>query len=116
MRKGNQDLLAALNEGLAIVMADGTFRALHAKWFSTLEAVGRTKSRIVVGGDSDYPPYEFLDQNGQPSGYNVDLTRAIAQQMGLMVDIQLGTWGKTRKGLEAGISMWSKGRLFRRKG
>ena len=40
---------------------------------------------IIVGGDRDYPPYEFLDQNGQPAGYNVDLTKAIADVMGMKV-------------------------------
>ncbi|NCA83365.1 MAG: transporter substrate-binding domain-containing protein [Opitutae bacterium] len=101
-RKGDNPLLAALNEGLSIAMADGTFRELHAKWFSDIEAAGRTKSRIIVGGDHNYPPYEFLDRNGQPAGFNVDLTRAIARHLGLSIDIQLGSWGNIRKGLEAG--------------
>jgi two-component system sensor histidine kinase EvgS len=64
VRNGNGALLAQLNEGLAIAMADGTSRRLHAKWFSALEAMGLSKSRIVVGGDDDYPPSEFLDENG----------------------------------------------------
>ncbi len=100
--KENAALLAALNEGLAIVMADGTFRVLHTKWFSALETAARQKSRIVVGGDSDYPPYEFLDRNGQPAGYNVDLTRAIARQMGVTVDIRLKPWSRVQKGMESG--------------
>ncbi|HEU4385057.1 MAG TPA: transporter substrate-binding domain-containing protein [Anaeromyxobacteraceae bacterium] len=100
--KGRRELLGVLNEGLSIVMADGTFRHLHAEWFSSLEAIGRARSRIVVGGDADYPPYEFLDQNGQPAGYNVDLTRAIARQLGVAVDIQLGPWARTRARLEQG--------------
>lgn len=102
VRQGDSELLAALNEGLAIVMADGTYRALHTKWFSALEALGRTKSRIVVGGDSNYPPYEFLDRNGQPAGFNVAITRAIARQMGLPIEIRLGTWSSIRKGLGSG--------------
>ncbi len=101
-RKGDRVLLAALNEGLSIAMADGTFRALYAKWFSPIETLGRTKSRIMIGGDSNCPPYEFLDRNGQPAGFNVDLTRAIASRMGLSVDIQLGTWGTVRKNLSNG--------------
>ena len=64
--------------------------------------MGRRRSRIVVGGDSDYPPYEFLDQNGQPAGFAVDLTRAIARHMGVSVDIQLGPWRSTRARLERG--------------
>ncbi len=101
-RKGNHELLALLNEGLSIVMADGTFRKLYATWFSGIEAFGQTRSRIIVGGDSDYPPYEYLDKNGQPAGYNVDLTRAIARQLGLEIEIRLEAWGEIRKGLGTG--------------
>ena len=102
VRKGDGELLAALNEGLALAMANGTFRSLHARWFADIAGIARTKSRIVVGGDHNYPPYEFLDRNGQPAGFNVDLTRAIARQMGLVVDIRLGKWSEIRKGLETG--------------
>ena len=102
VRKGDSALLAKLNEGLAIAIANGTFRQLQVQWFATLEALGRAKSRIVVGGDSNFPPYEFLDNNGQPAGYIVDLTRAIARRMGLQVEIRLGPWGTIRKGLASG--------------
>lgn len=102
VRKGDHGLLSALNEGLAIVIADGTFRRLQAKWFGPLEARGRPGRRVVVGGDEDYPPYEFVDRNGQPAGLNVDLTRAIARQLGIEVDIRLGEWGTVRRGLEDG--------------
>ena len=101
VRKGDDVLLAALNEGLSIAVADGTFRRLHAKWFADLEATGRSRSRLVVGGDRAYPPYEFVDANGQPAGFNVDLTRAIARHLGWAVDVRLGDWGDVRNGLEA---------------
>ncbi|WP_459855709.1 transporter substrate-binding domain-containing protein [Humidesulfovibrio idahonensis] len=57
---------------------------------------------VIVGGDRDYPPYEFLDKDGQPAGYNVDLTRAIAEVMGMKVEIHLGTWASKREGLMDG--------------
>ncbi|MFA7402948.1 MAG: transporter substrate-binding domain-containing protein [Pelobacteraceae bacterium] len=57
---------------------------------------------IVVGGDRDYPPYEFLDKDGQPSGYNVDLTRAIAEVMGMKVEFRLGAWSEMREALQSG--------------
>ncbi|HWR11180.1 MAG TPA: transporter substrate-binding domain-containing protein [Rectinemataceae bacterium] len=100
--KGNTELLATLNEGLSLVVSDGTFRRLYSTWFSEIEALGRAKSRIIVGGDNDYPPYEFLDKNGQPAGYNIDLTRAIAAQSGMEVEIRLGPWDEIRKGLSDG--------------
>lgn len=46
--------------------------------------------RLVVGGSHNNPPYEFLDENNEPSGYNVELTHALAAEMGLDVEIRLG--------------------------
>jgi PAS domain S-box-containing protein len=34
VKKGNHNLLAKLNEGLAIIIADGTYRELYKKWFT----------------------------------------------------------------------------------
>ncbi len=47
---------------------------------------------VIVGGDSNFPPYEYLDEDGEPTGYNVELTRAIADVMGIKVDIRLDEW------------------------
>jgi len=100
VKEGDSKTLALLNEGLSLVMADGTYRHLHAKWFAALELPSHR--RIVVGGDHNYPPYEFLDENGRPAGYNVELTRAIAQAVGLDVEIRLGPWSEIVQGLEKG--------------
>ncbi|HJV33499.1 transporter substrate-binding domain-containing protein, partial [Geomonas sp.] len=60
------------------------------------------KEVVVVGGDSNYPPYEFLDKSGQPAGFNVELTQAIAEVMGLHVEIKLGPWDSMRRALAHG--------------
>lgn len=57
---------------------------------------------IIVGADRDYPPYEFLDKDGNPAGYNVELTRAIADVMGMTVEFRFGGWSDMRAGLAAG--------------
>ena len=59
-------------------------------------------SRIIVGGDNNYPPYEFVDSGGKPSGFNVDLVRAVAEAMGLEVEIKLGPWAGMRRAVETG--------------
>lgn len=60
------------------------------------------KRVIVVGGDHNYPPHEFLNENNQPDGYNVEMTRAIARVMGLEVRIVLGPWDELRDKLKKG--------------
>ncbi|KEA64135.1 putative two-component sensor [Marinobacterium lacunae] len=57
---------------------------------------------IVVGGDHYHPPYEFLDDSGAPAGYNVELTRAIAEVMGVDVRFVFGEWADMRRKLESG--------------
>jgi PAS domain S-box-containing protein len=100
VKEGDRDTLALLNEGLSIVMADGTYRHLHAKWFAALQLP--SDRPIVVGGDHNYPPFEYLDERGRPAGYNVDLTRAIAAQMGLDVTFRLGPWDQVVREMEQG--------------
>lgn len=67
-----------------------------------LEIEVASQPTIIVGGDRDYPPYEFLDKNGQPAGYNVDLTRAIADVMGIKVQFRFGGWSEMRNALLRG--------------
>jgi polar amino acid transport system substrate-binding protein len=57
---------------------------------------------IVIGGDRDYPPYEFVDKNGKPAGYNVDLTKAIADVMGMQIEFRFGGWSEMRNALLKG--------------
>ncbi len=110
VREGDRDTLELLNEGLALVIADGTYRYLHSKWFAALELP--SNRRLVIGGDHNYPPYEYLDQNGRPAGYSVELTRAIARELGLDVEIRLGPWARVRDELERGRIDAVQGMLY----
>ncbi|TFH87825.1 transporter substrate-binding domain-containing protein [Billgrantia azerbaijanica] len=84
-----------------LVMATCLVLAPLPGWGQAVEA-SRDDSVIVVGGDHYHPPYEFLDEDGRPTGYNVELTRAIAEVMGIEVRIELGPWGDMRERLENG--------------
>jgi polar amino acid transport system substrate-binding protein len=60
------------------------------------------KTTVRVGGDFNYPPYEFIDKKGKPAGFNVELTAAIAEVMGLNVELRLGPWSEMRQALDGG--------------
>jgi c-di-GMP phosphodiesterase len=57
--------------------------------------------RLVIGGDRDYPPFERLE-NGLPTGFNVELVKALVTQSGVEVDHRLADWPTTVSALEAG--------------
>ncbi|MBD5770364.1 transporter substrate-binding domain-containing protein [Marinomonas colpomeniae] len=68
----------------------------------TAKDIRDSHSKILIGGDHNYPPYEFINEQGQPDGYNTELTRAIAEVMGIDIEIQLGNWDKMRDSLTKG--------------
>jgi PAS domain S-box-containing protein len=54
---------------------------------------------LRVQGDNNYPPYEYLDENGEPAGFNVDLFKEVCNVMGLKYDLSLDAWDSVRKRL-----------------
>ena len=60
------------------------------------------KRQVIVGGDHNYPPFEWLDEKGQPTGFNTDLMRAIGEVMGFEITFRLEPWDHSRKALEEG--------------
>lgn len=47
---------------------------------------------IRVGGDNNYPPYEFVDENGNYRGFNVDIMRAVAIELGIDIELIPMSW------------------------
>ena len=60
------------------------------------------KTKIIIGGESNNPPFSFLNEKGEPVGFSVDLTRAISKTMGMEFEIRLSLWADARKALENG--------------
>jgi len=66
-----------------------------------LPGAATAKSDVLqFRGNSDFSPYEFINDKNEPDGYNVELTQAIARQLGLKVHIELGQWSDVRRELE----------------
>lgn len=63
---------------------------------------GGTREVIRIAGDSDYLPYEFIDDNGMSSGYNVELSRIIAERLGREPRFYLRKWANVIELLDDG--------------
>jgi len=55
---------------------------------------------LKIGGDSDFPPYEFINENGEPDGFNIDILKAVLKVQGIDYNIELNTWNIVRSLLE----------------
>jgi PAS domain S-box-containing protein len=58
--------------------------------------------RIRVIGDDNFPPYLFLNADGQPEGYLVDLWRLWEQKTGIPVDLNATAWAEAQATLLRG--------------
>ncbi|MDD3107713.1 MAG: transporter substrate-binding domain-containing protein, partial [Alistipes sp.] len=56
------------------------------------EAVGATSPKVKVLGDRFFPPYEFINEEGKPEGFNVELLEAVMKSVNLEYELQLGSW------------------------
>lgn len=57
---------------------------------------------IVVGSETDFPPYALVDGAGNATGYSIDLIRSVAREMGLDVTVRTGSWNWAWNALKAG--------------
>lgn len=57
---------------------------------------------VRTGGDWDYPPYEFVDEQGQADGFHVDLVRALGEIAGFESEFRLGPWADNREAMIRG--------------
>jgi PAS domain S-box-containing protein len=57
---------------------------------------------IVYAGDAAFAPYEYLDRQGAPRGFNVELMKALSGEAGARIDIRLYDWWSVLRDLDAG--------------
>jgi len=57
---------------------------------------------ILIASEPDYPPYCFVNENGNADGFSVELFQAAAQAAGLNVEIKIGIWNQIRQDLAEG--------------
>lgn len=62
----------------------------------------KNKVKIRVAGDNNFAPYEFIDENGNYSGYNVDIMKAIESAMDVEIEVIPMKWEDAINALEKG--------------
>ncbi|MDZ7852347.1 MAG: EAL domain-containing protein [Halomonas sp.] len=57
---------------------------------------------LVFAGSDDYPPFQWLDDDGEPRGFVIDLQDAIAHQQDLEAEHLLMAWDQAIEAVETG--------------
>lgn len=65
----------------------------------TAEAAGGT---LIVGFDQDFPPMGFVGNNGEYTGFDLDLAKEVANRLGLEYKAQPIAWDSKDMELESG--------------
>ena len=65
----------------------------------TAEAAGGT---LIVGFDQDFPPMGFVGDNGEYTGFDLDLAKEVASRLGLEYKAQPIAWDSKDMELESG--------------
>ena len=69
---------------------------------ASLSSCAKKPSKIVVASDATWPPMEFVDENKNVVGFDVDLVNEIAKASGFEVEIKNTAWDGIFAGLAAG--------------
>lgn len=59
---------------------------------TTSQSTTPAEKVIRVGVDDHYPPYDFVDERGNPMGFDVDIIRAIANHQKLNIELVPQGW------------------------
>ncbi|WP_201550133.1 amino acid ABC transporter substrate-binding protein [Psychrobacter fjordensis] len=57
---------------------------------------------INVGTEGTYPPFTYHDESGKLTGYDVEVTRAVADKLGVDVEFKETQWDAMLAGLDSG--------------
>nr|WP_225563058.1 EAL domain-containing protein [Rhodanobacter sp. DHG33] len=58
-------------------------------------------THIRVASSNDYPPFLFLDADGKPQGYEVDMWRLFQAHTGIKVDLEPTSWNGALQNMQA---------------
>ena len=60
------------------------------------------ETTLRVAADVDYKPFSFVDENGNPAGYDVELIYTIGEYLQTNIDLELKEWSEAVSGLNNG--------------
>ena len=76
--------------------------AVSAKSSDDLLETIQERGTIIVGLEGDWAPWSYVDENDELTGYDVEVAKAIADKLGVEIQIVPGEWDGLFAGMDAG--------------
>ena len=95
--KTNPELLNLLNKGLRNMKASGEYNRVMEE-----HGIPHLKSVYTVGTDTNRYPWSYLDENGNHTGFDVEVLRWIGDRNGFDVTFQDVLWSKSINSIVTG--------------
>ena len=110
VRKDNPELLAAVNQAIAELEADGTLAAMKKRWFkedlSPYEEpaieVPREGKPLRIAVSATREPLSFVDKDGRVTGHDGELARRIAAKLHRPIEFSNMKWMALIAALQSG--------------
>lgn len=96
VKKGNAKLLEQINGALATLKEDGTIDQIMEKWLKEGETKtayeGQDKDSyenglLVMATNAEFPPYESKTSDGEIIGIDVDIMKAVCDQLDMKLQV-----------------------------
>ena len=88
-------MIIVMSSGLAIAQTQALIKD------SVLTKV-LDKGVLKVGTNLGYVPFEMMDEKGKAIGFDIDLARLVAEQLGVKLDLVIVDWQGLLTGLQLG--------------
>lgn len=84
---------------LGFALAQSAFALSNEEAAADLAKRVNEKDTIVVGTEGTYPPFTYHDESGKLTGYDVELARLVANELGVKVEFKETQWDAMLSGL-----------------
>ena len=66
------------------------------------KAASNQKATFTVGFDQDFPPFGYVDENGEFTGFDLELAKEAAKRMDMEIKLQPIDWDSKELELSSG--------------
>ncbi len=96
------DLVEPINAAMAALQASGRWNQIYTRWFNEPDLPDLAGREITIAVENAYPPYNYIDENGDAVGWDYDTFDAICKVINCTPVYQQMAWDGMLIGVSQG--------------